>query len=338
MVKKAPVPDREQFAPARSSRRALAVIGALLLACALPAAAQSYPVKPVRIICAFPVGGIADLYARIIGARLTEAWSQPIVVENRTGAGGTIAAENVAKSPPDGYTLVMGSVGTHAVNVSLFSKLPYDPVRDFAAIALVLEAEGLLVVHPSVPAQNISELIVLAKATPGALSFASAGIGTASHLAGELFKSMAKVEMTHVPYKGNVPAITDLLAGQTSLLFATMPTVLPHAKAGKLRALATIGSSRAAATPDLPTVAEALPGFEVNNWIGLLAPAGTPADIVRRWNAEVMRIMQSPDIQARLLGEGARSVPNTPEQFGAFVKAEIAKWAPVVKASGARVD
>jgi tripartite-type tricarboxylate transporter receptor subunit TctC len=317
----------------------LAALGvALCVSWAAPAAAQPYPAKPMRIICAFPVGGIADLYARIIGQRIAEGWGQPVLVENRTGAGGTIAAETVARSPPDGYTLVMGAVGTHAVNVSLFSKLPYDPVRDFAAIALVLEAEGLLVVHPSVPASSVSELIALARSRPGALSFASAGMGTASHLAGELFKTMAKVEMTHVPYKGNVPAITDLLAGQTTLLFATMPTVLPHAKAGKLRALATIGNSRAAATPDLPTVSEALPGFEVNNWIALFAPAGTPAEIVRRWNGEVMRIMQSPDIQARLPNEGARFSPNTPEQLAAFVKAEIAKWAPVVKASGARVD
>jgi tripartite-type tricarboxylate transporter receptor subunit TctC len=317
----------------------LAALGATLcLLWAPPAAAQPYPSKPIRIICAFPAGGIADIYARIIGLRVSEAWGQPVVVENRAGAGGTIAAEAVAKSPADGYTLVMGAVGTHAVNVSLFAKLPYDPVKDFAAIALVLEAEGLLVVHPSVPANNVAELIALARGKPGTLSFASAGIGTASHLAGELFKTMAKVEMTHVPYKGNVPAITDLLAGQTSLLFATMPTVLPHARAGKLRALATIGSSRAAATPELPTVGEALTGFEVNNWIGLFAPAGTPAEIVQRWNAETMRIMLSPEIQARLPNEGARFMPNTPEQFGQFVKAEIAKWAPVVKASGARVD
>ena len=261
-----------------------------------------------------------------------------MLVENRTGAGGTIAAETVAKSPPDGYTLVMGAVGTHAVNVSLFAKLPYDPVKDFAAIALVLEAEGLLVVHPSVPANSVGELVALARAKPGGLTFASAGMGTASHLAGELFKTMAKVDMTHVPYKGNVPAITELLAGQTSLLFATMPTVLPQAKAGKLRALATIGHSRAAATPELPTVGEALPGFEVNNWIGLFAPAGTPAEIVQRWNAETMRIMASPEIQARLPGEGARFSPNTPAQFAEFVKSEIAKWAPVVKASGARID
>ena len=292
----------------------LAALGVALCvswaACAQPSA---YPSKPIRIICAFPVGGIADIYARIIGQRVAESWGQPVLVENRAGAGGTIAAETVAKSPADGYTLVMGAVGTHAVNVSLFSRLPYDAVKDFAAIAL-------------------------ARAKPGALTFASAGMGTASHLAGELFKTMAKIDMTHVPYKGNVPAITELLAGQTSLLFATMPTVLPHAKAGKLRALATIGQSRAAATPELPTVGESLPGFEVNNWIGLFAPVGTRADIVQRWNSETMRIMASPDIQARLPNEGARFAPNTPEQFAAFVKSEIAKWAPVVKASGARID
>ncbi len=310
----------------------------MLLAWPLTTPAQPYPAKSIKIIVPFPAGGIADLYARLIGSRVAESWRQPVVIENRTGAGGNIGADAVAKSPPDGYTLVMSALGPHAVNVSLFSKMPYDPVRDFSPIALVLEAEGLLVVHPSVPAQSVLDLIAYGRAHPGRLTFASAGMGTASHLAGELFKSMARVEMTHVPYKGNVPAITDLLAGQTSLLFATMPTVLPHAKAGKLRAIATIGAVRSAAAPELPTVAESLPGFEVNNWIGLFAPAGTPADIVRRWNGEVMRIMQSPDIQARLPAEGARFSPNTPEQFAEFVKAEIAKWAPVVKASGARVD
>jgi tripartite-type tricarboxylate transporter receptor subunit TctC len=261
-----------------------------------------------------------------------------VVVENRTGGGGNIGADAVAKSAPDGYTLNMSAIGPHAVNVSLFSKMPYDPVKDFAAVALVLEAEGLLVVHPSVPASNVAELIAYARANPGKLTFASAGPGTASHLAGELFKTMAKVDMLHVPYKGNVPAITDLLAGQTSLLFATMPTVLPHAKAGKLRAVATLGSERSAAMPELPTIGETLKGFEVNNWIGLFAPAGTPPQIVRRWNAEVMRVMRSPDIQARLPVDGARFTANTPEEFSAFVKSEIAKWAPVVKASGARVD
>jgi tripartite-type tricarboxylate transporter receptor subunit TctC len=312
------------------------VLAALFFSAA--ALAQPYPSKPVRIIVNFPAGGVADVYARIIGAKVQEAWGQPVVIENRTGAGGNIGAEAVAKSPPDGYTLNMSAIGPHAVNVSLFSKLPYDPVKDFAAVALVLEAEGLLVVHPSVPANSVAELITYARANPGKLTFASAGTGTASHLAGELFKTMAKVDMTHVPYKGNVPAITDLLAGQTSLLFATMPTVLPHAKTGKLRALATIGAERSRAAAELPTVAETLPGFEVNNWIGLFAPAGTPAPIVQRWNAEVLRIMQLAEIQARLPVEGARFAPNSPEQFAQFVKSEIAKWASVVKASGARVD
>jgi len=316
--------------------RNLLLIVAVLFA--YPVGAQPYPAKPVRIIVNFPAGGVADIYARIIGAKVQESWGQPVVVENRTGGGGNIGADAVAKSAPDGYTLNMSAIGPHAVNVSLFSKMPYDPVKDFAAIALVLEAEGLLVVHPTVPASNVAELIAYARANPGKLTFASAGPGTASHLAGELFKTMAKVDMLHIPYKGNVPAITDLLAGQTSLLFATMPTVLPHAKAGKLRAIATLGSERSAATPELPTIGEALKGFEVNNWIGLFAPAGTPPEIVRRWNGEVMRVMQSPDIQARLPVDGARFAPNTPEQFSAFVKSEIAKWAPVVKASGARVD
>jgi len=312
----------------------------LALALFLPflAAAQSYPAKPMRIIVPFPAGGIADLYARLIGAQVSERWKQPVVVENRTGAGGNIGADAVAKSAPDGYSLVMGSIGTHAVNVSLFANMPYDPVRDFAPIALVLEAEGLLVVHPSVPAQSVLDLIAYARAHPGKLTFASAGIGTASHLAGELFKTMARVDMTHVPYKGNVPAITDLLAGQTSLLFATMPTVLPHAKTGKLRALATIGEQSSAAAPELPTVGESLPGFAVDNWIGLFAPAGTPAAIVGQWNGEVNRIMQSAELKPRLLAEGARFTPTTPDQFGEFVKSEIAKWAPVVKASGARAD
>ena len=300
--------------------------------------AQTYPAKPIKIVVPFPAGGIADLYARLIGARVSDGWGQPVLIENRTGAGGNIGADAVAKSAPDGYTLVMGSFGTHAVNVSLFSSMPYDPVRDFAPIALVLEAEGLLVVHPSIPAQSVLDLIAYGRAHPGRLTFASAGMGTASHLAGELFKTMARVDMTHVPYKGNVPAITDLLAGQTSLLFGTMPTVLAHAKAGKLRALATIGSARSAAAPDLPTVAETIPGFEVNNWIGLFAPAGTSAPIVRKWNGEVNKIMQSADIKPRLVTEGARFTANSPEEFGAFVKSEIARWAPVVKASGARVD
>ena len=302
------------------------------------ALAQNYPSKPIRIIVPFPVGGIADIYSRLVGNRLTELWGQPVLIENRTGAGGNIGADLVAKAAPDGYTIGIGSIGTHAVNVALFSKMPYDPVKDFAPIALLVDADGLLVVHSSVAANSVAELIALARARPGGLTYASAGAGTASHLAGELFKSIAKVDLLHVPYKGNVPAITDLLAGQTSLIFATMPTVLPHARAGKLRALATMGEARAAATPELPAIRESLPGFVVNNWVGFFAPAGTPADIVQRLNAETRSFMSTKEMTARMTAEGARFIPMTPEQFGNFVKAEIAKWAPVVKASGAKAD
>ena len=302
------------------------------------AAAQNYPAKPIRFIVPFPAGGVADVFARVIGGKLNDAWGQQVVVENRTGAGGNIGADAVAKAQPDGYTLVMGSIGTHAVNVSLFKRMPYDAVKDFAPVALVLEADGLLVLHPSVPASNVKELIALARARPSQIAYASAGNGTAGHLAGELFKSMAKVDLVHIPYKGNVPAITDLIGGQTSLLFATMPTVLPQVQAGRLKALAVTGSRRSAAAPELPTIAEALPGFEVTNWIGVFAPAGTPRDIVMRLNGEILRVMQAPDIQARLTTEGAKSPAKTPEEFGAFVRAEIAKWAKVIRDAGIHVD
>jgi len=313
---------------------------AVLLGAVQPAAAQApYPVKSIRFIVPFPVGGIADIFARVIGQKFNEAWGQPVVVDNRTGAGGNIGAEIVAKSPPDGYTLVMGSIGTHAVNVSLFRKLAFDPIRDFAPVALVMEADGLLVLHPSVPVKTVKELIALAKARPGQLSYASAGNGTASHLSGELFKSMAGIDMVHVPYKGNVPAITDLIGGQTSLLFATMPTVLPQVQVGRLKALAVTGPVRSPAAPQLPTIAEAaLPGYEVTNWIGVFAPAGTPGEIVHKLNSEIIRVMQLPEIQTRLTGEGAKSASRTPDEFAAFVKSEIAKWAKVVKNAGIRVD
>ena len=311
---------------------------ALLAVVASPASAQSYPTKPIRIIIPFPIGGIADVFARIIGAKLNDAWGQPVVVENRPGAGGNIAAEFVAKSPPDGYTLVVGSIGTHAVNVSLFKKIAFDPVRDFAPISMMLEADGLLVLHLSVPVKNVKELIALAKSRPGQIIYASAGNGTAGHLSGELLKSMAKVDMVHVPYKGNVPAITDLIGGQTSLLFATMPTVLPHVKSGRLNAIAVTGAKRSPAAPDLPAIAETLPGYDVTNWVGAFAPAGTPHDVVNKLHAEIVRVMQAPEIQARLLTEGAKFTPLSPEQFGGFVKSEIAKWAKVIQQSGIRVD
>ena len=301
--------------------------------------AQTYPSKSIRFVVPFPPGGIADVMARVFGQKFADSWNQPVVIENRTGAGGNIGAEVVAKSPPDGYTLVMGSIGTHAVNVSLFSRMPYDPVRDFAPVALTMEADGLLVLHPSVPVKTLKELIALSRARPGQLAYASAGNGTAGHLAGELFKSMAKVDIVHIPYKGNVPAITDLVGGQTSMLFATLPTVLPLAKAGKLHALAVTGAQRNPATPDVPTMAESgLPGFEVTNWIGVFAPAGTPADVVAKLNAEIMRIMRLPDVQSRLANEGAKFRPTTPNEFAAFVKAEIAKWGKLIRDSGVKVD
>jgi len=312
-----------------------------LFACALMAAAlaqaQPYPAKPIRIVVPFPVGGIADTFARAIGAKLADAWGQPVVIENKTGAGGNIGADFVAKSPPDGYTLVMGSIGTHAVNQSLMKSMPYDTFKDFAPVAHVLDAEGLLVVHPSVSAKTVPELIALAKAQPGKLTYASAGTGTTSHLAGELFKFMAQVDIVHVPYKGNAPAITDLLGGQTQMIFATMPTVLPQVKAGRLRALAVIGPARTPAL-DVPTVAEALPGFVVSNWIGLFAPAGTPPEIVSRLNAEVQKVMLSPEIEKRLETEGAKFVPTTPQSFAAFQRAEAEKWARAIQDARIRVD
>jgi tripartite-type tricarboxylate transporter receptor subunit TctC len=322
-------------------RRTIAIlIGAAMLPMATLASAQAptYPDKPIRIVSPFPVGGIADTFAREIGKRLTEAWGQPVVVDNRTGAGGNIGADIVAKSAPDGYTLVIGNIGTHAVNVSLFPSMPFDTIKDFTPIVHVLDAEGLLVVNPSITATTVPELIALARSQPGKLSYGSGGIGTTSHLAGELFKSMTKVDIVHVPYKGNVPAITDLLGGQTSMAFATMPTVLPHVRAGKLRPLAVLGTARSPALPDVPTAAESVPGFEVSNWIGLFGPAGTPPAIVARLNAEVQKIMRSPEIQKRLETEGAKFIPMTPEEFANFQKAELTKWAKTIKDANIKVD
>ena len=301
--------------------------------------AQSYPSKPIRIIVPVATGGIADYYSRVIGAKLTEAWGQPVLVENRPGGGGNIGSDIVAKSPADGYTMVMGFVGSHAVNPFLIKNMPYDPQRDFVPVAMAIEAEGMLAVHPSTPVRTVADLIALARAQPGKLSYASGGVGTSSHLAGELFKSMTGTDIVHIPYKGNAPAITDLIGGQTQLTFATMPTVIPHVRAGKLRGVAVIGSTRSAAAPELPTIAEAgVPGFSVNNWIGLFAPAGTPAEIVRKVNAEVMRVMRLPEVTRRMEVEGERFTPNSPEEFAQFVRSEVAKWGKVVKDAGLKAD
>ena len=315
------------------------IVAVLFAAWLVPLQAQGYPARPIRIIVPVATGGIADYYSRVIGSKLHETWGQPVLVENRAGGGGNIGSDIVAKAPPDGYTMVMGFIGSHAVNPFLFRNMPYDPQRDFVPVAMVIEAEGLLAVHPSVPVNSVAELLALARAQPGKLSYASGGIGTSSHLAGELFKSMTGADIVHIPYKGNAPAIADLIGGQTQLTFATMPTVLPHVRAGKLRGLAVIGATRSAALPQLPTIAESgVPGFSVNNWIGLFAPAGTPNEIVRKVNAEVMRIMRLPEVARRMDVEGERFTPNTPEEFAAFIRSEVAKWGKVVKDAGLKAE
>ena len=309
---------------------------AIFFVCSLSALAQNpnYPDRQIKIISPFAVGGIADSFARLIGQSLSDSWGQPVVIENKTGGGGNIGADFVAKSPPDGYTLVMGNIGSHAVNPYLMKNMPYDPLKDFEPITFVLDAEGLLVVNPSLPVKNVRELIAYIKANPGRISYGSGGVGTTSHLAGELFKTLAKVDMVHIPYKGNALAITDLIGGQTQIMFATMPTVLPYVKSGKLKALAVIGASRTSSLPDVPTVSETLPGFDVSNWIGLFSPAGTPKSIVNKLNSEIIKIMQQPNLQTRLESEGAKFKAMTPEAFAVFQKNEALKWAKTIKDSG----
>ena len=301
--------------------------------------AMNYPNKPIKIVVPFPPGGATDILARAIGFELQKAWGQSVVIENKPGAGGNTGADLVAKSPPDGYTLIMATVGTHAINMSLYTKMPYDAVKDFEPIVLVAGVPNLLVVHPSVPAKTVKELTALAKAQPGKLNVASSGNGTSIHLAAELYKQMAGVDILHVPYKGSAPAVADLLGGQVQMMFDNMPVSLPHAKAGKLRALAVTSLKRSPALPDVPTMdEEGLKGFDATSWFGLLAPAGTPKDIIAKLNAASVAALATPDMRERLAAQGADPVGNTPDQFAAFIKAEIEKWAKIVKASGARVD
>ena len=301
--------------------------------------ATSYPNKPIKIVVPFPPGGATDILARAIGFELQKAWGQSVIIENKPGAGGNTGADLVAKAAADGYTLVMGTVGTHAINMSLYAKMPYDAVKDFEPVVLVAGVPNLLVVHPSVNAKSVRELTALAKSQPGKLNVASSGNGTSIHLAAELYKQMAGVDILHVPYKGSSPAVADLLGGQVQMMFDNMPSSLPHAKAGKLRALAVTSMTRSAALPDVPTLdEEGLKGFDATSWFGLLAPAGTPRDIVAKLNSASVKALASADMRERLAAQGADPVGNTPEQFATFIKAEIDKWAKIVKASGARVD
>jgi len=314
---------------------------AALCVCAHAAAQSdvaSYPNRPIRFVVPFLAGGPSDVLARTLGVKMNQDWSQAVVVDNRAGAAGIIGADLVAKSAPDGYTLLMAQVGD-TISMSLYSKLPYNFERDFAPITLVGFTPFILVVHPALSAKKVQELIALAKAKPGGLTFASGGTGVASHLAGELFKSTAGIDIVHVPYKGQAPATADLLGGQVSFMFNNPITSLPHVRAGKMRALAVSTAKRFSGLPDVPTVAESgFPGFDVGFWLGTLAPAGTPRAVIGKLNAEMVRILRVPDVIERLGAMGVEIVGSTPEEFARVIRADVVKWGKVVRDSGAKAD
>jgi tripartite-type tricarboxylate transporter receptor subunit TctC len=314
----------------------------ILIAAALTAGgalAQQYPSKPIRLIVPFTPGGSTDIVARIAGQKLGEALGAQVLIDNRPGAGGNIGVELAAKSAPDGYTLVMGHIGTFAVNPALYARLPYDPIRDFAPISLVAMVPNMLVVHPSLPVKSVKELIALSRSRPEQLNYGSSGAGGTPYLAVEYFKLMAKVDIVHIPYKGAAPMIIDLIGGQLSLTITGIPPLLPHVKAGKLKALAVATSKRLPLLPELPTIAEAaLPGYEATSWYGVLAPAATPKEIITRLNTEIVKAIARPDVAERLSGEGAEPATSTPERFGAFIKSEIVRWGRVIKAAGVTAE
>lgn len=301
-------------------------------------AAQTYPAKSIRIIAPFPPASVADVLARPIAQKMNEHWGSPVIVENRVGAAGSVGADVVAKAQPDGYTLLLGTIGTNAINAALYSKLPYNVRTDFAPITPVANTYLLLVMHPSVPVRTVKDVIALAKANPGKLNFGSAGAGTTPHLAGEMFKFLTGVSMTHVAYKGSPQSAIDLLAGRLDLIFANGSASLPHIRSGRMRLIAISALRRDPAMPDIPTIAETVPGFEMTPWFGLFAPAGTPRDVVTRLNTEAARILELPDVKATYANLGLSAVSGSAEQFGGFVQEEIVRWAKVVKVSGARAD
>jgi tripartite-type tricarboxylate transporter receptor subunit TctC len=305
--------------------------------CAL-AAAVAYPDKPIRVVVVYPPGGGIDILTRAIGQKLANVWGPPMIVDNRPGAGTTIGAAIVAKAPADGYTLLMTDV-SFAITPTLYAQLPYDAAKDFAPVALLNLVTDIMVVHPSLPANSVKELIAYSKANPGKVLYASAGNGTLNHLAPEIFKSMAGIDLVHVPYKGAVAALSDVISGREQVYVGALVSTVPHIKAGRLRALAVTGKQRSRAFPDLPTIAESgLPGYDVSAWYGLLAPAGTPRAIVDKLNREIRKALQTPDMLQRLAADGSEPVASSPEEFGQFVRDEIAKWGKAVKAANAKID
>jgi tripartite-type tricarboxylate transporter receptor subunit TctC len=323
--------------PCRIVARALALV--LLAATSAAIHAQNYPTKPVRFVIGFSPGGPSDILTRLVGSHLSQGLGQPFVFDNRPGAGGNIAGEITAKSPPDGYTILMGNNSILATNAALYRNMGFDPVKDLDPVALIASQPNILVVHPSVPVKTVKELITLAKAKPGQLNYASSGSGAAAHLSAELFKSMTGTQMVHVPYKGAAPALTDVLAGQCQLIFATSLSVQPYIKSGRLRALAVTTAKRARANPELPTVSEAgVPGFEANTWHGIVTTAHTPPAIIARLNAEVNKVLHKPDVRERIEGLGGEILGGTPQEFAAYIQKEIPKWTKVVKESGARAE
>ena len=321
-------------------RFAAALLAAACSLLAPPSFAQgAFPSKPIRLIVPSPPGDGSDLMARAIGDKLTQALGQPIVVDNRQGAGGRVGTEAAAKAAPDGYTLIMGNAGSHGINAALYKDLPYDIERDFAPITQVMRAPNVLVINPSLPAKSVAEFIALLKASPGKYSYGSGGNGSSAHFTAELFKSMAGVDIAHIPYKGATPALTDVIGGQVAMFMGNLPPAMGHIKAGRVRALAVTTAQRSSLVPELPTVAEGgLPGFETLAWFGLFAPAGTPPGVVSRIRDEVAKIVQQPDIRERIVTLGGEPVGNTPEEFAAIVRGDIAKWKGVAKAANIVAD